>query len=88
MENLGNENDSDIDAPEAWVGGCEVIARTPHVTGVAALVASEGPQFEYKDIRDAILNGADKVPSLDGLGANSARLDANGAVSQRLLLQI
>ena len=60
----------------------------PHVTGVAALVPSESPRFDYKDIRDAILNGANKVPSLDGLVANSARLNANGAVSQSFLLQI
>lgn len=60
----------------------------PQVAGVAALVASENPVYGYRETKEAILQGADRVSSLDGLVANSARLNAHGAVSPSPLLQI
>lgn len=60
----------------------------PQVAGVAAIVASENPGYSYKEIKDAILQGADRLPSLDGLVANSARLNASGAIHAGASLKI
>jgi thermitase len=41
----------------------------PHVSGVAGLVASEHPDYGPLEIKNAILTGADRVPSLSVLKA-------------------
>ena len=54
---------------------------SPMTAGVAALVASTHPAWDYKDIKKAVLDGADKLDSLAGKIGESRRLDAYGALS-------
>ena len=49
---------------------------TPHVAGVAALAWSVAPNATVAQIRDAILNGAEPLASLNGKVATGGRLDA------------
>ena len=49
---------------------------TPHVSGVAALVASTYPEADYTYIKNRILNGSDPVASLKGKVATGARINA------------
>ncbi|HEV7751233.1 MAG TPA: S8 family serine peptidase [Baekduia sp.] len=54
---------------------------TPHVTGVAALLLAQRPWLTTQQLRTALLAGARPLPSLTGLVASGARLDAPGAMS-------
>lgn len=49
---------------------------TPHVTGVAALLASYNPNLSYLDIKNRILKGTDKLSSLTGKVSTGGRLNA------------
>ena len=49
---------------------------TPHVSGVAALAWSVAPSATYQQIRTAILNGTDKIASLNGKTISGGRLNA------------
>jgi subtilisin family serine protease len=49
---------------------------TPHVAGVAALAWSVAPNASVADIRNAILQGADRIAGLSGKVATGGRLDA------------
>ena len=51
----------------------------PHVAGVAALLWSEYPYATYEQIKQAILDGVDKVPALTGLCSTGGRLNAHKA---------
>jgi subtilisin family serine protease len=53
---------------------------TPHVAGVAALLWSEWPDADWTDIRNAILNGTDPIPSLTGRTVTGGRLNAHKAL--------
>ena len=53
----------------------------PHVAGVAALVLAREPSASTRQIRRAVLEGAEPLPSLDGAVATGARLDAPGALA-------
>ncbi len=48
----------------------------PHVSGVAGLVLALHPAFNYREVRDAVLYGADPKASLGGRVATSGRLNA------------
>jgi subtilisin family serine protease len=52
----------------------------PHVTGVAALIWSRVPQAAAKEVREAILQGADVIPGLQSKIAGGRRLNAYGAL--------
>ncbi|HET6506229.1 MAG TPA: S8 family serine peptidase [Baekduia sp.] len=54
---------------------------TPLVTGVAALTLAAHPWLTTTELRDAVLAGARRLPSLDGLVATGGRLDAPGAMA-------
>jgi subtilisin family serine protease len=47
----------------------------PHVAGVAALAWSISPHSTVQDVKDALINGADKVSALSGLVSSGGRLD-------------
>jgi subtilisin family serine protease len=49
---------------------------TPHVAGVAALAWSVNPDATYAQVKQAILDGADPVPALNGLVSTGGRLNA------------
>ena len=53
---------------------------TPHVAGVAALLAAEYPAAEPAQLRDAILSGAEARPALTGSSVTGARLNAARAL--------
>lgn len=53
---------------------------SPHVAGVAALVAARHPGFTAAQIKQAILEGVDPVPSLAGRVLTGGRLNALGAL--------
>lgn len=54
---------------------------TPHVSGVAALVASRFANASTTDLKTALLDGADHPASLTGKVAGARRLNAYGAVT-------
>jgi subtilisin family serine protease len=49
---------------------------TPHVAGVAALVKAAHPSYTVAQVKAAILNHTDRVPSLEDKVATGGRLDA------------
>jgi subtilisin family serine protease/6-phosphogluconolactonase (cycloisomerase 2 family) len=53
---------------------------TPFVAGTAALAWASAPTATMREVRDAILAGADTLPSLSGKVAASKRLNAAGAL--------
>jgi len=53
----------------------------PHVSGVAALIASIAPQADASEIRNAILTSADPMTSLANRVGTGGRLNAFGAVT-------
>jgi len=53
----------------------------PFVTGVAALIKSKYPSLTPAQIKRAIINGADKIPALEGLCVTGGRLNAFGALN-------
>jgi thermitase len=53
---------------------------TPYVTGVAALVKSQSPQLDAKQIRDLILGSVDEKPGLENKLATGGRLNAAKAL--------
>ncbi|MBI2924589.1 MAG: S8 family serine peptidase [Verrucomicrobia bacterium] len=48
----------------------------PHVSGVAALIASVFPDSTYADLKEAILASAVPIPALDGRATTGGRLNA------------
>lgn len=52
----------------------------PQVAGVAALLLSEYPDLSTSQLKEAILNGVDKLPQLDGKVATGGRLNAYKAL--------
>ena len=57
---------------------------TPHVTGVAALAWSVAPNASVQQVKDAILGGADPVPTLAGKTVSGGRLNANNTIARLL----
>src|SRR5690606_7844437 len=54
----------------------------PHVSGVAALLWSLNPNLSYREVKDAILTGVDKVDALANKVATGGRLNAYNALMQ------
>lgn len=54
---------------------------TPIVSGTAALMKSVSPWATPVDLADALRQGTDKIPSVQGLSASNGRLNAAAAVS-------
>ncbi|MDZ4782623.1 MAG: S8 family serine peptidase [Planctomycetia bacterium] len=73
-----------------WAGDCVQVScyktsngtsmAAPHVSGVAALIWSHFEQATVKEVRDAILEGVDHVPGLQGVVASAGRLNAYKAL--------
>jgi len=55
---------------------------SPHVAGVAALVAAYVPAASYLDIKSRITNGVVKLPSLEGRTITGGRLNAFRALTR------
>ncbi|MEZ0267448.1 MAG: S8 family serine peptidase [Phycisphaerae bacterium] len=54
---------------------------TPYVSGVAALAFGLRPASTYQQVKDALLNGVDKVAGLTGKVLTGGRLNARGTVN-------
>lgn len=55
---------------------------TPHVSGVAALLFTSKPTATVAEVKTAILNGTDKISSMNGITLSGGRLNALGALQQ------
>jgi len=56
---------------------------TPHVAGACALVWAANPQLTYLEVKDYILQGADKLGSLEGLCVSEGRLNLYNALTYK-----
>ncbi|MEM4440908.1 MAG: S8 family serine peptidase [Desulfurococcaceae archaeon] len=54
---------------------------TPHVAGLCALVKAKFPSYSYVNIKNAILNNVDQVPSLSNKVSTGGRINAYKSVS-------
>ncbi|MCL2088012.1 MAG: S8 family serine peptidase [Oscillospiraceae bacterium] len=54
----------------------------PHVAGVAALIKSHYPELSTAQLKQAILEGVDEIPALNGLCVTGGRLNAKGALDK------
>lgn len=54
----------------------------PHVSGVAALLMSHYPEWNYRKVRYRIENSIDRLPQLIDLVASSGRLNAGNALEE------
>jgi subtilisin family serine protease/subtilisin-like proprotein convertase family protein len=52
----------------------------PHVAGVAALAWSYAPTADYQQIRDAMFQGVDPLPALQGKSVTGGRLNARNTL--------
>jgi subtilisin family serine protease len=71
-------------APLSTAPGYEFLEGTsmaaPHVTGAAGLLFSLKPIATVTEVRDALLDGVDAIPSLDGETSTGGRLDVAKAM--------
>jgi subtilisin family serine protease len=58
----------------------------PHVTGTAGLLYSINPQFSWKEVKEIILDTADRVPAWQGKSSTGGVLNAEAAVLRALSL--
>jgi subtilisin family serine protease len=56
----------------------------PHVAGAAALAWSYAPTAGYQQIRDAMFQGVDPLPALQGKSVTGGRLNALGRARDTL----
>ena len=55
---------------------------TPHVAGAALLVADANPGISNADLKAVLLDGTDKIDSLDGKTLTGGRLNVNNSMQQ------
>jgi len=85
------KNNVDIGAPGKDIlstvpgGGYAVYSgtsmATPHVTGAAGLLLAMDPTMSNDELMSRLMNGGDKIASLDGKVASGARLNIEGAMN-------
>ncbi len=68
--------------PYGYLSGTSM--ATPHVSGLAALLAGHCPSAGYAQIKKAILDGAEKIPALEDKIAAGRRLSAFSALTGML----
>lgn len=68
------------------IGGFEVTwdgtsMATPHVAGAAALYWSANPTKSWREVKEAILDSAKKIPSLTGKAVSEGKLDVKALLN-------
>ncbi|MFV1984430.1 MAG: S8 family serine peptidase [Thiohalomonadales bacterium] len=53
----------------------------PHVAGLVALVSSYNPDYDYKDVIKAVLNGGDSISALAGKTVTGKTINAFGSLT-------
>lgn len=64
----------------AWMSGTSM--STAFVTGTVALVAASAPSATLQEVRQAIIDGVDRLPGWSPLVASGGRLNARGALER------
>jgi subtilisin family serine protease len=82
----------DIGAPGSDILSCQpgsnyqylsgTSMATPHVSGAAALIWSFCPSMPYQQVKDILLQTADKIPAMAGRCVSNGRLNLYNAVNQ------
>ena len=88
------QNSVDVAAPGDWILstyptslGHQYIKMkgtsmaTPHVSGLAALLLSKNPSLSPDQLKQLILNNADKLPAFSGKTVSGGRIDAAASLS-------
>ncbi len=76
----GKYSDTVIDILNATWDGTSM--SCPHVAGAAALYWSAHPEKTYAQVKDAILNSAKKIPSMDGKVSTGGKLNVEQLMKQ------
>jgi subtilisin family serine protease len=78
-----------VDILSGWINGASSFAfsngtsmATPHVSGIAALVRARNPALSAVGLKNAVLNGVQRLPALEGLAVTAGRVDAVRAVTE------
>ena len=82
----------DIGAPGSDILSCQpggnyqylsgTSMATPHVSGAAALVWSSSPSTPYQEVKDLLIQTADKIPAMAGRCVSQGRLNLYNALNE------
>jgi len=82
----------DIGAPGSDILSCQpgsnyqylsgTSMATPHVSGATALIWSFSPSMPYQEVKDLLIQTADKIPALAGRCVSEGRLNLYNAVNE------
>jgi len=77
----GSYNNYVIDIGPFQISWDGTSMAAPHVAGAAALYWSANPSKSWKEVKEAIIASAQKVPALDGKSVSNGKLDVKALMS-------